>query len=103
MKRRRLLLTLPVAVFSGARLDAAQAQPSTDLKESDSEAVSFEYAADASKVDPAKSPMFKPGRVCANCNLYFPQADAPKGGCQLFMGKDVAAMGWCNAWEAKAK
>jgi len=101
-RRRRLILGVPVVVFAGVRASAANAQ-STELKESDSEAVAFEYKADASKVDPAKSPKYKPGQTCANCGLFFPQAGAPLGGCQLFMGKDVAAIGWCNAWEAKTK
>lgn len=102
-RRRLVFAAVPIVILAAMRPGTAKAQQSTDLKETDSEAVSFEYAADASKVDAAKSPMFKPGRFCANCNLFIAQAGAPTGGCQLFMGKDVAAIGWCNAWEAKAK
>ncbi len=102
-KRRRLVLIVPAAALAALHPKAATAQPSTVLKESDPEGIAFEYKADASKVDPAKSPKYKPGQTCANCGLFFPQANAPTGGCQLFMGKDVAAIGWCNAWDAKPK
>ena len=102
LQRRRLILVAPAAAFAAMHPNAANAQ-STDLKESDPEGIAFEYKSDASKVDPAKSPSYKPGQTCANCALFFPQAGSPTGGCGLFMGKDVAAIGWCKAWEAKAK
>jgi len=98
-QRRRLILTIPIAVLASMRPSIVRAQ-STDLKESDPEGLAFEYKADARKVDPAKSPSYKPGQSCANCSLFFPQAGSPTGGCGLFMGKDVAAIGWCKAWEA---
>ena len=99
--RRRLILLVPIAAFAPLRPGAAaNAQESIDLKESDPEGIAFEYKADASKVDRAKSPSYKPGQTCANCALFFPQAGSPTGGCGLFMGKDVAAIGWCKAWES---
>ena len=100
--RRRLILVGPAVVLAGIQAGSARAQ-STDLKESDPEGIAFEYKVDARNVDPAKSPNYKPGQSCANCALFFPQAGSPTGGCGLFMGKDVAAIGWCKAWEAKAQ
>ena len=102
MRRRDLILTFPIVMSTALRPGEAQSQ-SVELKESDAEAIAVEYRADASKVDPTKSPKYKPGQTCASCNLFFPQAGSSLGGCQLFYGKDVAAAGWCNAWEAKAK
>ena len=102
MKRRHTILMLPAAMFAAAQPGTASAQ-STELKESDQEAVAFEYRADASKVDKNKSPKYANGQTCSNCSLFFSEAGSKLGGCQLFLGKDVAAIGWCNAWETKAK
>ena len=102
MKRRRLISAFPAAVFAAVQPGAARAQ-STELKETDPEALAFEYKADAGQVDPGKSPKYKPGQTCANCGLFYPQAGSPVGGCQLFMGKDVAAIGWCKGWDAKVQ
>jgi hypothetical protein len=101
MQRRRLLFTLSAVVSVSLVPDLASAQ-SSELKETDPEATAVAYKADARKVDRAKSPQYKPGQTCANCSQFFPQDGSPLGGCQLFLGKDVAAAGWCNAWEAKS-
>lgn len=80
----------------------AQAHADTLLKETDQEAIAMDYRADASTVDAAKFPKFKPGQNCANCSLYAGDKGATSGPCGLFMFKDVTAIGWCNAWEKKA-
>lgn len=100
MHRRQLFLLLPAALAGPCATRLAQAQ-SSELKESDPEAVALDYVADARRVDRKRQPKYQPGQTCANCSLYVPQAGSPLGGCQLFYGKDVAAIGWCNAWEAK--
>lgn len=99
MKRRRLIAAVPGIIMARPNLAVGQ---STELQESDPAAVPFEYKADASKVDPRKSPKYKPGQTCSTCSLFFPQPASAAGGCQLFYGKDVAAIGWCNAWESKS-
>lgn len=80
----------------------AQAHADPLLRESDPEALAMDYRADASKVDAARFPKFKPGQTCANCSLYAGDKGAASGPCGLFMFKEVTAIGWCNAWEKKA-
>lgn len=100
MNRRQTFLLLPIAMAGGALPGLSMGQ-SSELKESDPEAVALDYVSDARRVDAKRQPKFRPGQTCANCGLFVPQAGSPLGGCQLFYGKDVAAIGWCNAWEAK--
>jgi hypothetical protein len=99
--QRRLLIALPVAVVGAWGAARAKAQ-SVELRESDPEALAVDYRADAQRVDRAQSPQYRPGQTCANCNLFYPDAGSPLGGCQYFLGKDVAAAGWCKVWAAKA-
>lgn len=75
------------------------------VSESDAQAKSFGYYADASKVDKKKWTK-KAGpdgdrQKCSNCILFNGgkvTADA-EGPCPLFPGKGVAAKGWCNSWQ----
>lgn len=96
--RRQFMTALPAI---GLAAWSAPARADTLLKETDQEALAMDYHVDAAKVDPAKSPKYKPGQTCANCALYFGDKGAASGACSLFMGKDVVAIGWCNAWESK--
>ena len=100
MRRRDILLKLPLVVIAPLSAERVSAQ-SVELKETDPEALAVSYHSNAKKVDPAKNPKFRPGQSCLSCGLFVPQPDSPLGGCQLFYGKDVAAAGWCNVWEAK--
>ena len=103
--RRLWLLSAPALALSVWALSPrrAQAQMAAGLlEESDPGAQGLAYRADATKVDPAKNPTYQPGQTCANCSLYAGDAGQPQGGCALFYGKEVAASGWCNAWERKA-
>lgn len=97
---RRYFIALAPAV--GGLGWSIRAQADTLLKETDQEAIAMNYRADASTVDAAKFPKFKPGQTCANCSLYAGDKGAASGPCGLFMFKDVTAIGWCNAWEKKA-
>ncbi|NBW00197.1 MAG: hypothetical protein EBR85_00515 [Betaproteobacteria bacterium] len=38
---------------------------------------------------------------CSNCTLYQSKS-ADSGGCAIFPGKQVAANGWCSAYQKKA-
>ena len=79
---------------------AADAPP--HLSTSDPTAKSLGYTEDASKLDPAKEPVFKPGSKCSTCTQY--QAAQASGGyapCTIFPGKVVNANGWCKAFIAK--
>ncbi|MDE2593195.1 MAG: high-potential iron-sulfur protein [Burkholderiales bacterium] len=96
--RRQFMTALPAI---GLAAWSAPVRADALLKETDQEALAMDYHADAAKVDAAKSPKYKPGQTCTNCALYFGDKGAASGACSLFMGKDVTAIGWCNAWEPK--
>lgn len=102
---RRQLLTrvlAGVAALPAAGLirEAAAAEL-PHLDEKDSLAVAMGYVHDASKVDAAKVPQYKPGTKCSNC-LQVQGKDGDKWRpCTLFPGKLVAADGWCKVWVLK--
>jgi hypothetical protein len=72
------------------------------LAETDAQAVSLGYKADATKTDTKKFPKYAAGQVCSNCALYQGKASDAAGGCPLFAGKKVAGKGWCSAYAKKA-
>lgn len=104
MQRRQFFVLMPAALAATAGAGPARAQAS-ELKESDPEAVALDYVADARRVDRQRQPKYQPGQTCANCGLFVAPpggaAASRLGGCQLFYGKEVTAIGWCSAWEAK--
>jgi len=72
------------------------------VAESDPQANSLGYKADATKVDKTKQPKYAAGQVCTNCALFQGKASDAAGGCPLFAGKQVAGKGWCSAYAKKA-
>jgi High potential iron-sulfur protein len=81
----------------------AQAQSAgPKLEESDPQAVALGYQQDTGKVDAKKYPNHVAAQDCANCQLFQGKANDPTGPCPLFAGKQVAAGGWCSAWNKKA-
>ncbi len=76
----------------------AQAPALTVLNPTDQAAAGLGYAADTTKVDAKKYPKHTKEQNCSNCALYV----TATGGCPLFTGKKVAALGWCSAWVKKA-
>ncbi|NDF03688.1 MAG: iron permease [Betaproteobacteria bacterium] len=101
MNRRTFVIKSAVvssALAVGALHNAAQAQAM--VAETDPQAKSLGYVADATKADKAKFPKYAAGQHCGNCALYQPK-DAKAGGCPLFAGKQVANAGWCSAWAKK--
>jgi High potential iron-sulfur protein len=72
------------------------------LDPSDPVAKSLGYANDSSAVDAGANPTHKPDQKCANCAQFQGQGSDPRGGCNLFAGKSVAAGGWCRVWAKKA-
>ena len=97
--RRRFLRLTTLAVMAGSGPDRALAEPV--LKDGDTEAAAIEYVSDARKVDRARFPNYQPGQSCANCGLYAGDKGATSGPCGIVLGKEVAAAGWCNSWEAR--
>lgn len=71
------------------------------LDEKDPLAVAMAYVHDASKVDPAKNPQYKPGQICANCVQLTGKEGEEWRPCNIFPGKLVNANGWCKVWVLK--
>lgn len=90
------------AVAAGVVLGASRAQAQAKLDEADPAAVALGYKADTTKVDGKKYPNHAATQDCANCQLFQGKAKDPFGPCPLFAGKQVAATGWCSAWNKKA-
>ena len=102
MERRSFVLKLVAATTMGSASGLAQAQAKpVALSETDAQAVSLGYKADASKVDKAKFARYQAGQMCSNCNLFKAEANAANGACSIFPGKSVSAKGWCSAWIKK--
>jgi hypothetical protein len=72
------------------------------VDEKDAQAASLGYVADNSRVDKGKYANFNPTQQCVNCSLYTGAAGSEAGGCGIFAGKQVAAKGWCSAYNKKA-
>jgi hypothetical protein len=72
------------------------------LVETDAQATTLGYKADATKADKAKFPKYAAGQQCGTCSLYQGKAGAASGPCPLFAGKQVSGKGWCSAWAKKA-
>ncbi|MFN7443787.1 MAG: high-potential iron-sulfur protein [Curvibacter sp.] len=101
MSNRRVFMIQAVSA-TGVALLASEATAQAMVAETDPQAVSLGYKADASKVDKAKFPKFAASQNCGNCALYQGKAGSAAGACGIFPGKQVAAKGWCSAWAKKA-
>lgn len=93
-----------LAAFAvGTRRRSAFAQAAKPrLNEEDPEAQKLGYKHDATKVDKKKSPTYKPGETCGNCQLF--QGNPAKdewAPCPIFPGKQVNVNGWCSSYMKK--
>lgn len=102
MSRRTFILGSVAAGSAMAMMRTANAADAAMVSESDPQAKSLGYVANASKADKAKFPKFAAGQACSNCSLYQGKAGAASGPCPIFAGKQVAAAGWCSAYVKKA-
>jgi hypothetical protein len=102
MKSRRQFLT-QTAVGLGAIgiLVTGRVQAQALVSETDPQATSLGYKVDTTKVDKKKYPKHVAEQKCLNCTLYQAKS-ADSGGCAIFPGKQVAANGWCSAYQKKA-
>ena len=98
----RRVFMLQAVTATGVVLVASEASAQAMVSESDAQAASLGYKADAAKVDKAKFPKFAASQNCANCALYQGKPGAAAGACGIFPGKQVAAKGWCSAYAKKA-
>ena len=69
------------------------------VAESDPQAQALGYHADGSQTDRARFPNYASGDKCSACTKYETLVGKNYGGCPLFPGKQVAANGWCSAFE----
>jgi hypothetical protein len=73
----------------------------TPLDANDPTAKALGFVADASKVDAASNPTYKPTQKCSTCAQYVGKAGDATAGCNIFAGHTVPAGGWCKVWAAK--
>lgn len=95
------LAVASLAMASHAGISMPQARK-PHLNEDDPEAEKLGYKHDATKVDKKKSPTYKPGETCGNCQLF--QGNPAKeewATCPIFPGKQVNAKGWCSSYTKK--
>ncbi len=71
------------------------------IEESDPQAMALGYLHDATAVDGSKHANYADGQVCSNCVLYQGKEGDDWGPCGVFPGKEVAAGGWCTAYNKK--
>lgn len=86
-----------VAACTGARAGADKPH----LSPSDPTAMALAYHEDATKVDAAKYPNYKPGQTCSNCLQLTGVAGQDWRPCNLYPGKLVHAEGWCKVYVKK--
>src|SRR5260370_33315212 len=70
---------------------AAAGLPPLDPKDPTAQALGF--VADATKVDAAANPTFKPTQKCSTCAQFQGKAGDATPGCHIFAGKSVPAGG----------
>ena len=99
-QRRQVLWLVPATLLAGAAAPAL-AQPAK-VDENDAAAKGLGYKHDGSKVDAAKYPSYAKDKKCGNCALYMGKPTDAWAACGIFGGKQVAAAGWCSAWNKKA-
>ena len=102
ISRRKFILGSVAAGSALAMMRTATAADAPMVSESDPQAKSLGYVANASKADKAKFTKFAAGQNCSNCSLYQGKAGSTSGPCPIFAGKQVAAAGWCSAYVKKA-
>jgi hypothetical protein len=89
---------IPAMGLMSRPADAAALAP-LDPKDPTAQALGF--VTDATKVDTASNPTFKPNQKCSTCAQYQGKAGDASGGCNIFVGKSVPAGGWCKTWSQK--
>ncbi len=89
---------IPALGLVGVSANAAGLPP-LDPKDPTAQALGF--VADATKVDTAANPTFKPTQKCGTCAQYQGKAADASAGCNIFAGKSVPAGGWCQVWAQK--
>lgn len=101
-KSRRTFMITTAAAASGLALSRVAFADEAKVSEADSTSLALGYRADATKVDKAKYAKYATGQVCSNCTFYQGKSNDAFAPCPMFGGKQVAARGWCSAYNKKA-
>lgn len=96
---RRQFVKVAVGSFAAIPLIVYAQTENQKLAEDDPTAVSLGYKEKSTEVDAEKYPAHEATQLCGGCSLYS-GAEEPWGGCVIFPGKQVAAVGWCAAFAA---
>jgi hypothetical protein len=77
---------------------STQAQSGSHVDEAGEQAVALGYKHDTAMVDKTKYPKHAATQHCSNCSFFQGKPDDKWAGCSMFGRKQVAAGGWCLAW-----
>jgi hypothetical protein len=89
---------IPAMRLMSGPADAA-GLPMLDPKDPTAQALGF--VPDATKVDAAANPTYKPTQRCGTCAQFQGKAGDARGGCNIFTGHSVPQGGWCKVWAQK--
>jgi len=98
---RRFVLIASASSCLAAVGTASFGQSTVALTESDPQAKSLGFVADATRADKTHFPKYAAGQHCGSCQLFQGQPTAAVAPCVLFAGKQVPAAGWCSAYVAR--
>jgi hypothetical protein len=99
---RRTFLITSIGAVSALALSREALADAPKVAESDPTAQALGYKLDASQVDKAKYAKYAVGEDCGNCSFYQGKPTDAFAPCPMFAGKQVAAKGWCSAYNKKA-
>jgi hypothetical protein len=80
----------------------AHAAPLPALDPADPTAKALGFVPDASKVDAAANPTYKPTQKCGTCAQFQGKTTDTSAACNIFAGKSVPSGGWCKVWVQKS-
>jgi hypothetical protein len=78
---------------------AAAALPPLDPNDPTAKALGF--VTDATKVNAAANPTYKPNQKCGTCVQYQGKPGDATAPCTIFAGHSVSQSGWCKVWVQK--
>jgi len=90
---------IPIAGLNTSPAAAATLPP---LDPTDPTAKALGFVTDATKVDAAANPTYKPTQKCGVCAQFQGKPGDASGGCNIFAGKSVPVGGWCKVWVQKS-
>jgi hypothetical protein len=85
----------------GLLADSAAAAGLPPLDPADPTAQALGFTPDATKVNAAANPTYKPTQKCGTCAQFQGKPTDASGGCNIFAGKSVPVGGWCKVWAQK--